>query len=89
MKYVRVDNVLPEELIKEIQTYIQGQYIYIPTHPEKRKRWGEKSENRDYVQIRNADIYSKYRSGQTISDLAEEFFLSESSIRKIVYKKKR
>ena len=87
MKYVRVDRILPENLIKEIQKYIQGEYIYIPSCPETRKKWGEKSKNRDYIKSRNATIRSKYIGGQTISSLAEEFFLSDSSIKKIVYKK--
>jgi Mor family transcriptional regulator len=89
MRYVRVDSILPEDLIREIQRYIQDQYIYIPSCPETRKRWGEKTKNRDYIQIRNANIYNKYISGQTIGNLAEEFFLSESSIKKIVYKKEK
>jgi len=41
------------------------------------------------MQNRNAEIYSKYMSGQTVSDLAEEFFLSESSIKKIVYRREK
>jgi Mor family transcriptional regulator len=89
MKYVRVERVLPEDLIKEIQKYIQGEYIYIPSCAENRKRWGEKSKSREYMQNRNAEIYSKYISGQTVSDLAQEFFLSESSIKKIVYKREK
>lgn len=87
MRYVRVDSILPEELIKEIQKYIQGEYIYIPSSPETRKRWGEKSKNKQYMHSRNAEIHSKYINGCTICKLAEEYFLSESSIKKIVYKK--
>lgn len=87
MRYVRVNKILPENLIKEIQKYIQGEYIYIPSCPETRKRWGEKSKNRDYFKNRNLEIQSKYIDGKSISNLAEEFFLSESSIKKIVYKR--
>ncbi|WP_443659233.1 hypothetical protein [Clostridium algidicarnis] len=29
MKYVNVQTVLPDSLIKEIQKYINGEYIYI------------------------------------------------------------
>lgn len=87
MKYVRVDRILPDDLVKEIQKYIQGEYVYIPTLPEKRKRWGEKSKIRDYLKSRNAKILNQYIGGQSISNLAEEFFLSDSSIKKIVYKK--
>lgn len=46
MKYVRIDRILPDDLVKEIQKYIQGEYVYIPSLPEKRKRWGEKSKSR-------------------------------------------
>jgi Mor family transcriptional regulator len=87
MKYVRVERILPENLIIEIQKYIQGEYIYIPSRPETRKKWGEKSKNRDYINKRNEIIRSKFIGGQTISNLAEEFFLSDSSVKKIVYKK--
>lgn len=61
--------------------------IYIPSVPEKKKRWGEKSKSRDYLKARNAKILNQYMGGQSISNLAEEFFLSDSSIKKIVYKK--
>ncbi len=87
MKYVRIDKILPDDLVKEIQKYIQGVYVYIPSIPEKRKKWGEKSKSRDYIKARNAKILNQYIGGQSISDLAEEFFLSDSSIKKIVYKK--
>lgn len=87
MKYVRIDRILPDDLVKEIQKYIQGEYIYVPSPPEKRKRWGEKSKSRDYIKARNAKILNQYIGGQSISNLADEFFLSYSSIKKIVYKK--
>ncbi|MCB2288537.1 hypothetical protein LGK97_02005 [Clostridium sp. CS001] len=87
MNYLRVDTILPDNLIKEIQKYIQGEYIYIPSPPEIRKKWGEKSKSLDYIHSRNAEILSKFISKCTISNLAEEYFLSESSIKKIVYKK--
>ena len=85
MKYVKVNTILPDSLVKEIQKYIQGEYIYIPSQPETRKKWGENSGNKDYIMNRNEDIRSKFISGNTISNLAQEFFLSDSSIKKIVY----
>jgi len=87
MKYVRIDRILPDDLVKEIQKYIQGEYIYVPSPPEKRKRWGEKSKSRDSLKDRNEKILNQYIGGQSISNLAEEFFLSHSSIKKIVYNK--
>lgn len=85
MRYVKAETLLPEDLLKEIQKYIQGEYIYIPSEGSVRKKWGEKTGNRDYIQNRNNNIRAKYESGCSISALAEEFYLSIESIRKIVY----
>lgn len=87
MKYVKVETILPEDLVKEIQKYIQGEYIYIPSQVEKRKAWGEKSGSRAYIQDRNEEIRSKHESGYKINNLAEEFFLSVDSIKKVIYAK--
>lgn len=87
MKYVKIETILPEHLIEEIQKYIQGEYIYVPAKMEKRKKWGENSGSRMYIKKRNDDIRSKYASGFKLESLAEEFFLSVDSIKKIVYAK--
>lgn len=39
MKYINANVILPEKLIKEIQKYIQGSYIYIPIKKENYKSW--------------------------------------------------
>ncbi len=31
MKYINAKILLPDELVKELQKYIQGGYIYIPS----------------------------------------------------------
>lgn len=87
MGYVKAEKILPDSLIKELQKYIQGEYIYIPSQSETKKKWGEKSGNRAYIQNRNKDILRKYLNGSSIKDLANEFFLSTDSIKKIVYGK--
>ena len=89
MKYVKVETILPDNLVREIQKYIQSGYIYIPSQLEKRKKWGENSGSQTYMQNRNGDIRNKYESGYKIKDLAEEFFLSVDSIKKIIYKKNK
>ncbi|HYF74940.1 MAG TPA: CD3324 family protein [Candidatus Nitrosocosmicus sp.] len=88
MRYVKAETILPDSLVREIQKYIQGEYLYIPAEPDKRKKWGENSGNREYIRSRNEDIRSKYKSGYAIGHLAEEFFLSVESIKKIVYSNK-
>ncbi|ADL50059.1 CD3324 family protein [Clostridium cellulovorans] len=51
MGYVKAETILPNNLIKELQKYIQGEYVYIPAQSDTRKKWGEKSGNRTYIQI--------------------------------------
>ncbi|EHI98915.1 hypothetical protein CDLVIII_2253 [Clostridium sp. DL-VIII] len=89
MKYRKAEMILPDDLVKEIQKYIQGEYIYVPTQAEKRKKWGENSGSRVYIRNRNAEIRNKHKSGYKIQDLSEEFFLSLESIRKIIYSKNK
>ncbi len=84
MKYVNAKVILPDSLVVEIQKYIQGRYLYIPCQTQSRKK-NKKSSN--YIRYRNEDICKKYKSGYKIKDLAEEFYLSIDSIKKIVYAK--
>ena len=32
MKYINAKDILPNALVKELQNYIQGGYIYVPTN---------------------------------------------------------
>lgn len=89
MKYAKIETILPSNLVREIQKYIQGEYIYIPSQLEKRKKWGENSGSRTYIQNRNEIIRNKYKSGFAIVNLAKEFFLSIDSIKKIIYTKNK
>jgi len=89
MGYVKAETILPDSLLREIQKYIQGEYVYIPSENTKRKKWGEKSGTRDYIKNRNEEICNKHKNGYSILDLAEEFFLSIDSIKKIVYTKNK
>ena len=43
MKYINADIILPEELLKEVQKYVQGGMVYIPKPEGLRKKWGENS----------------------------------------------
>lgn len=88
MKYTSAEAVFPEDLLKEIQKYVQGRMVYIPNADGSRKKWGEKSGNRNYLNLRNGQIRQKFDEGSTIEQLAELFSLSHDSIKKIVYSKK-
>lgn len=87
MKYVNAKIILPDILIKELQGYIQGGYIYIPAIQEQRKCWGELSGYRKELQQRNNRIKDEYQKGFSIDELADEYCLSIHTIRKIIYEK--
>ncbi|MBU5593112.1 hypothetical protein KQI89_15290 [Clostridium sp. MSJ-4] len=89
MKYINAKNVLPDEIIKIIQEYVNGEYLYIPIKNGEEKSWGEKSGARESLKRRNAEIYSRYNNGATVLDLAEEYYLSDKSIRRIIGAEKK
>lgn len=88
MKYENAKDVLPQELLKEVQKYAVGKLLYVPSAEEKRN-WGEASGYSDKLKKRNRMICNKYANGKTISELADEYFLSLDSIKKIIYSKKK
>ena len=88
MKYVKALDVLPEEIIKIIQEYVDGEYLYVPRKNENHKAWGEKSGIRKSLKVRNNEIYKKYLDGVTINQLTQEYYLTEKSIRRIISEQK-
>ena len=53
MKYINANEILPKQLIKELQNYVQGGYIYVPIKTDERKNWGEQSGYRLELDRRN------------------------------------
>ncbi len=89
MSYVKAELVLPRELLEIIQEYAQGQYLYIPKRAEDHKEWGENTDSKRQLSIRNKEIYGKYMQGSSVTKLAEEYFLSIKSIQRIVLTQKQ
>lgn len=87
MKNQNAKAVLPDALVKEIQNYVQGEYIYIPVEPKKQKHWGEVSGYRKELEERNKNIKEEYQNGYSMEFLSEKYNLSLSAIRKIIYQK--
>lgn len=87
MKYINAKILLPDVLLEELQTYIQGGYIYVPTNPEQQKHWGEVSGYREELKQRNTNIIKEYGEGFSIEHLAHKYCLSIYTIRKIIYQK--
>ena len=79
MKYINANVILPEKLIKEIQKYIQGKYIYIPIKKENYKSWGAISGIKQEYKNRNKKIKNDYKQGISI-DLKEFIFMSLNDI---------
>lgn len=88
MSYIKAEQILPEEIIQLIQKYVDGEYIYIPRINNNRREWGEKTQIRKELQVRNQSIYANYQKGYSIAELAEQYYLSEKSIQRIVQKEK-
>ncbi|ABS34243.1 conserved hypothetical protein [Clostridium botulinum A str. Hall] len=88
MKYEKAQNILPDGIIEMIQNYIDGGYIYIPKKNENKKSWGENTETKRYLKVRDKEIFNKYSSGASVKTLAEEYFLTEGSIRRIIRNQK-
>lgn len=86
MKYINAAEVLPEQLLMEIQKYITGQMIYIPNR-ELQRSWGERSGAKSFFEIRNKEIKEAYEQGKSIEDISEAFGLAYETIRKIIYRK--
>lgn len=87
MKYLNAQVILPDALVKELQKYIQGGYIYVPVEQEQQKRWGEVSGYRQELEIRNQQMKEEYQRGLSMELLSEKHSLSLYAVRKIIYQK--
>lgn len=87
LNYINGKDVIPSNLLEQIQKYIQGEIIYIPKKENNRAKWGEKSGTREYIKKRNEDIFRLYKGGTSVYELMVSYNLSEDSIRKIIFKK--
>ena len=87
MSYIKAEEILPEELIRQIQEYADGVYIYIPRKPGTRHPWGQETDYKAELRIRNDRIRSDYAVGTSVVALSCKYHLSEKSIRRILQKK--
>lgn len=84
MSYRSAEEILPKELIEEIQKYVSGTNIYIPS--KEKKDWGSQSKTKEYYQMRNQEIYEQYKNGISVSQLAESYVLTKKSVQRIIRK---
>lgn len=84
MRYCKASDVLPAELIEEIQKYIDGQYLYIPRQEQLRRSWGDNTRTRAEIRQRNRQIAQERADGASIRSLAERYFLAEKTVAAIL-----
>ena len=84
MSYIKAEEILPEELIRQIQKYVDGVYIYIPRKPGTRHQWGQETDYKSELKIRNDSIRNDHASGVSVALLSRRYHLSEKSIRRIL-----
>lgn len=88
MKYKNAQEILPKHIIEILQEYIDGEYLYIPTKSSSKKSWDETSGLKKELSERNKEIFNKYQKGISIKELTIQYYLTESSIRRIIRGKK-
>lgn len=87
MAYKKATEVLPTHLLEQVQRYINGELLYIPKPESQKIGWGRLSGAREQIRKRNEAMIESYQSGKTVVELSREYFLSEDTVRKIVYGK--
>ena len=84
MSYIKAEEILPEELIRKIQEYVDGVYIYIPRKAGTRHSWGEGTDYKAELKARNDRIRADHSAGASVAALSRKYHLSEKSIRRIL-----
>lgn len=87
VKYKNANYILPDELVKEIQQYVQGEYIYIPIKDKVRNP--AFTEYEQELIKRNEHIFTKFLEGISNGKLAVKYHLSDSSIRRIITEQRK
>ena len=88
MNYKNAADILPPGLLREVQCYIQGEILYIPRSDSKQE-WGAVSGSKKFYLERNYHIRELFQNGISVEELAVKFGVSSSTIKKIVYYKKK
>ena len=73
MRYIRAQDVLPADLLNQLQQYVDGAYLYIPRREENRLAWGQRTNSK----------------AETAAQLAEAYFLTEKTIRRILLEERQ
>jgi Response regulator containing a CheY-like receiver domain and an HTH DNA-binding domain len=81
---MKAEEILPEDLVRIIQTYVEGKNIYIPRKLGQRNEWGKGTGIKRELEERNLCIYKAFQNGICTKEIAEEFCLSQKTIQRII-----
>ncbi|HAX72800.1 MAG TPA: hypothetical protein DCY20_04695 [Firmicutes bacterium] len=84
MSYIKAIDVLPLEIIEEIQKYTDGAIIYIPKKKEKKLAWGSRTDTKKNLSCRNLMIFQEFQEGLSHKELSQKYFLDIKSIQRII-----
>lgn len=84
MKYEKAQDILPQDLLNKIQEFMDGGYLYIPKKEENRRSWGHSTGIKKELYKRNNNIYKDFKSGMKVYEISNKYYLTESSIRRIL-----
>jgi len=83
MKYRNAAELVPAQLLQELQRYASGATLYVPA--AHRKPWGEGTGAKELYTRRNAEIRARFSHGTGMGELSESYCLSEDAVHKIIY----
>ena len=84
MRYTNATQILPPELLAQIQEYADGIFLYIPRKEVNKRPWGSLTSTRQELVRRNRNIFHQYLAGVTVAALAERYFLSPKTVHRII-----
>ena len=80
---------MPKEIIKQLQDYVEGCYVYIPKKEDAIKSSDKKTEYRIELEKRNEHIYLKHLQNWSHGQIAKLYHLSLPSIRRIIFEQRK
>ena len=84
MRYINATQILPENLLAQIQEYADGIFLYIPRKQSSKRPWGTATTTRQELALRNKHIFQEHRSGCAVKTLAQRYYLSPKTIQRII-----
>ena len=72
MSYPKIYEVLPKDIILQIQDYIEGEVIYIPKRSENKKSWGDCTDTKASHRFWYAPLCCNRRSYPAEQQLPDE-----------------